>query len=114
MKTWNYDLGHYSFQAGAIGGLMTCSMIPIVAGDRMEIDWTGIWRLSPLRRQLTVDAKVDLFAFYIPYRHIYGDDWINFIKEGLDEAVTFTGVSLPTGENPVYGFPLTGSAPLRS
>ena len=89
MAKFGYDLGHYSMQAGKIGSLMTLSTIPVIAGDVISINLQGIFRLSPLRRNLTVDAKVDLFAFYHPYRHVYGDDWITFMKEGVDEAITF-------------------------
>ena len=88
-QRYSYDLGHYSFQSGVIGSLMTMSTIPVIAGDSISINLQGILRLSPLRRNLTVDARVDLFGFYVPYRHIYGDDWITFMKEGVDEAITF-------------------------
>lgn len=33
-----------------------------------------------------------MFVFFVPYRHIYGDDWILFIEDGVDEIVTFGGV----------------------
>lgn len=35
-----------------------------------------------------LDAQVDLFAFYVPHRHIYGSNWIDFIKQGVNETVT--------------------------
>ena len=107
-QRYTYDKSHYSFQQGAMGGLITLSTIPVVAGDRLRVDALGVFRLSPLRRNLTVDARVDLFAFYVPYRHVYGDDWINFLKQGVDEAITFSGVAL-TGEANAYGAPYTGT-----
>lgn len=110
MKKFNYDLGHYSFQVGRVGCLMTLSTIPIVAGDRIQLDGTGIFRLSPLRRNLTVDAKVDLFAFYIPYRHVYGDDWLTFMKEGIDETTTFGGIDVGSVDYAsAYGGPYKGT-----
>jgi len=90
MERHAYDLSHFSFVPGDIGRLQTLTNFPVVAGDSIEIDFKAIARLSSLRRNLTLDAQVDLFAFYVPYRHIYGDDWINFIKQGFDESVTFT------------------------
>ena len=43
----------------------------------------------PLRRPARhVDPRFDLFAFYVPHRHIYGDKWIDFIVQGIDENVT--------------------------
>lgn len=95
-KKYRYDLGHYAFQNGRIGSLMTLSTIPLIAGDVMSIDLAGIFRLSPLRRNLTVDARVDIFGFYVPYRQIYGQSWIDFMKEGIDEAQTFSGDALGT------------------
>jgi hypothetical protein len=97
MEMYPYDLSHYSFQASKIGRLMTLSTIPIVAGDEMQVNLAGVFRLSPLRRNLTVDAKVDLFAFYVPYRHIYGDTWIDFMKDGQDANPTLATVEVPSG-----------------
>lgn len=89
MKRYMYDLSHYQLTAGKIGRLQTTGMIPVVAGDSFEITLEGVVRLSPLRRNLTMDAMVDLFAFYVPYRHVYGDDWKDFVLDGYDETVTF-------------------------
>lgn len=86
----NYDLGHYSMHAGQIGRLSCLSVIPIVGGDSMSINLDGVFRLSPLRRNLTVDCKIDLFAFYVPHRQIYGSEWTNMVKEGVDTATTLT------------------------
>lgn len=85
----DYDLSHWAFQVGAIGSLQGISTIPVVAGDSMELNASIVFRLSPMRRNLYLDTVVDLFAFYVPHRHIYGDDWINFILAGQDEAITF-------------------------
>lgn len=96
-QKWSYDLSHYSMQCGRIGYLQGLGVIPVVAGDEMSLSLNGVFRLSPLRRQLMIDAKVDLFAFYIPHRQIYGSDWTDFIKDGLDESVTFTGITAQAG-----------------
>jgi hypothetical protein len=90
------DLGHFSFNVGSIGHLQTQTLIPVIANDSLSVNMEGIIRLSPLRRNLTVDAKIDMFAFFVPHRHIYGDTWIDFIKEGNSEDETFTGVSIVT------------------
>lgn len=109
-----YDLTHFSFQAGKIGRLQTITSIPVCAGDSLEIDLQGVFRLSPLRRNLTVDCILDLFAFYVPFRHIYGQDWVDFIKQGIDETVTFTGVTVGAGQAIGYfGTPnIGGTIPL--
>ena len=84
-----YDLSHFSMNVGQIGALQTLSTIPVVAGDTLDINLQGVFRLSPLRRNLYLDCMVDLFAFYVPHRHIYGDDWVDFVRQGTDETVTF-------------------------
>src|SRR2546428_5223113 len=35
-----------------------------------------------LRRGLAIDSTVDIFTFYVPHRHVYGEQWIKFMKDG--------------------------------
>ena len=91
-KRYTYPLDHLSTCAGHIGRLHSMATIPVVGGDSFDLDFTSVFRMSPLRRSLTVDARVDLFGFFVPYRHIYGDVWKDFIKEGIDETQTFPTV----------------------
>src|SRR3989442_1450604 len=46
-----------------------------------EMDAVGALRLSPLRRGLAIDSTVDIFTFYVPHRHVYGEQWIKFMKD---------------------------------
>lgn len=78
-----HDLSHLVFEAGKIGRLKVVSWTPVVAGDSFELDMVGALRLSPLRRGLAVDSRVDLFTFYVPHRHVYGEEWIQFMKDGV-------------------------------
>src|SRR5437773_1464807 len=48
----------------------------VIAGDSFEMDAVGALRLSPLRRGLAIDSTVDIFTFYVPHRHVYGEQWI--------------------------------------
>ena len=93
MKRYPTDLSHYAFQCGDIGKLQTISCIPVMAGDSISLDFEGVFRLSPLRRNLVVDCCVEIFGFYDKHRHTYGADWITFIKDGVREAITFPSVS---------------------
>ena len=78
MKSRNlYDLSNFIMSAGKIGRLLTLDRYDVVPGDTFDINISGVLRLAPLRRNLTVDAKIDLFGFYIPHRHIYGQKWID-------------------------------------
>ncbi len=89
------DLSHFSFNKGEIGHLQTLACIPVMAGDSISVDLEGVFRLSPLRRNLLIDLHMDMFCFFVPHRHIYGEDWIDFIKDGKNETVTFPGVTNP-------------------
>src|SRR2546430_368944 len=48
------------------------------------MDAVGALRLSPLRRGLAIDSTVDIFTFYVPHRHVYGDQCIKFMKDGVN------------------------------
>src|SRR5258708_40000450 len=67
-----HDLSHLGFLAGQIGRLITISTTPVIAGDSSEMAAVGALRLSPLRRGLAMDSTVDIFTFYVPHRHVYG------------------------------------------
>src|SRR5256886_15787195 len=78
-----HDLSHLGFLAGPIGRLITLSTTPVIAGDSFEMDAVGALRLSPLRRGLAIDSTVDIFTFYVPHRHVYGEQCIKFMKDGV-------------------------------
>src|SRR5438105_15527601 len=46
--------------------------------------YTTLFRSSPLRRGLAIDSTVDIFTFYVPHRHVYGEQWIKFMKDGVN------------------------------
>src|SRR6478609_301450 len=79
-----HDLSHRGFRAGQIGRVITISTTPVIAGDSFEMDAVGALRLSPLRRGLAIDSTVDIFTFYFPHRHVYGEQWIKFMKDGVN------------------------------
>src|SRR5215471_19380220 len=90
-----HDLSHLGFLAGQIGRLITISTTAVIAGDSFEMDAVGALRLSPLRRGLAIDSTVDIFTFYVPHRHVDGEQWIKFMKDGVNAtplpAVNTTG-----------------------
>src|SRR2546430_15742297 len=81
-----HDLSHLGFLAGQIGRLITISTTPVIAGDSFEMDAVGALRLSPLRRGLAIGSTVDIFTFYGRHRHVYGEQWIKFMKDGVNAA----------------------------
>src|SRR5207244_587566 len=72
------------FLAVLFGRLFTLSTPPVIAGASFEMDAVGALRLSPLRRGLAIDSTVDIFTFYVPHRHVYGEQWIKFMKDGVN------------------------------
>lgn len=79
-----YNKDRRVLTCGQIGRLMCFDQQRVNAGERHLFAVEGQLRLSPLRRDMVFDAKVDLFAFYVPHRHIYGDQWIEFLRQGVD------------------------------
>jgi len=114
MKRYPTDLSHFTVLSGDMGRLQTISSIPVIAGDSIQINFGAVFRMAALRRGLTLDAQVDLFAFYVKHRHIYGSDWEDFLKQGVDESVTLTaGPAQGTGHNYMGFRPLgSGNYPL--
>src|SRR5256885_1679573 len=45
------------------------------------MDAVGALRLSPLRRGLAIASTVDIFTFYVTHLHVYGEQWIKFMKD---------------------------------
>src|SRR5690625_3683880 len=88
-----HDLSHLGFLAGQIGRLITISTTPVIAGDSFEMDAVGDLRLSPLRRGLAIDSTVDIFTFYVPHRHVYGEQWIKFMKDGVNATPLPTDIN---------------------
>lgn len=78
-----HDMSHFVYTCGAIGALKVISYQNLIAGDSLEMNTVGSFRLSPLKRGLALDTCLELFTFYVPYRHIYGDAWVNMMKDGI-------------------------------
>lgn len=82
-----YDLSCYNVACGEIGRLQTLFTVPVEAGSTTSINMVGALRLSQLKRYLTLDCKYDLFAFFVPHRHVYAN-WETFLKEGMNTSET--------------------------
>src|SRR2546423_12209233 len=79
-----HDLSHLGFLAGQIGRLITISTTPVIAGDSFDMNAVGDLRPSPLRRGLAIDSTVDIFTFYVPNRHDYGDPRIKIMSDRVN------------------------------
>ena len=94
MDRYRYDKSNLIYDVGRIGRLRVLDYWFTFAGDSWEGRWAGVFRLSPLRRELVADAKVDLFLFHTPMRHVLGTDWMKFIQLGKDENITFPTINV--------------------
>lgn len=89
-----FDLSHLSHICGHIGRLQTACVIPVEAGCSLSINLDGIGRLAPNRKEIVSECQVDICAFHVPYRIVYGQSWIDLLKSGPDATPAFTGVSV--------------------
>ena len=97
MKRYPYQMETLTYKTMQVGRLMTIAQFPVIANDSIALMMPSIFRLSPLRRNLSVDARVDLFAFFVPHRHVYGEDWVNFLMQGVDENITLGSAVISAG-----------------
>src|SRR5437762_1067999 len=79
-----HDRSHRASLAGKTRRLITLSTTPGTPGGSFETDTVGARRLLPLRRGRAIDSPVDIFTFYVPHRHVYGEQWIKFMKDGVN------------------------------
>ena len=99
-----YDLSAYSFQALGIGGMQTLGVWPVLPNDSFDMLGFLQVKLSPLRRALSLDCVVDVCGFYVPHRHVYDDDWITFIEQGVDGTTTLTDKDIGAGTGQIYSY----------
>lgn len=83
------SLGNLTHAAGKIGSVTPLNVIPVVAGDSISMDSMIVLELRAYVRGIVLDAQVDTCTFFVPHRHIYGQDWIDFLREGRDTSITF-------------------------
>jgi len=95
-----YDLTHLGFQLGKMGRVTNTMCLPVLPGDVVDINQQIVINMSPFRRQIFLDARVDVCTFYIPYRHHYSN-WTDFIEDGVDTAETLSTTDL-SAYNPKF------------
>lgn len=81
-----HDLSSFIFTTGQIGRIQTLNTTLVLPGDSFEQNLVGSLKLGTMRRGLSIDSKIDVYSFYVPHRHIYGDKWLKLIKDGAGAA----------------------------
>src|SRR5690625_2394354 len=79
-----HDLSHLDLLVCQIGRLITFSTTPVIAVDSFVIHVVGVLRFSPLRCGHAIVFTVDIITFYDPHRHVYDEQWIKFMKDGVN------------------------------
>src|SRR4249919_1488690 len=53
--------------------------------ERMPHDLSHLGFLAgQIGRLITIASTVDMFTFYVPHRHVYGEQWIKFMKDSVN------------------------------
>lgn len=81
---------------GEIGRLNTVKTWEMHAGESIELDFQGSVTFSALNRPMVMDARFDLYAFFMPDRYVYSN-WTDFIREGTRENEILAGID--NGQN---------------
>lgn len=99
-----FNLSHLAHIVGHIGRLQTITVIPVVAGDALKLSLSGILRLATTRKEIVSECQIDICAFYVPHRHVYGAQWVEIINEGLQaDDVLPAGPAAPAdARDPFY------------
>lgn len=106
MSRNSYDLSHYAHVMGRLGRLQTITCLPVLPGDSVEMNISGLIRFTPMRRETVQETQVDICAFYVPSRHVY-PTLPTMLREGYDTSTTLTGVALTLEQrsSPYLGAP---------
>lgn len=112
-----YNLSHFAHIAGHIGRLQTISVIPVVAGDSLEVNLNGIFRTAPTRKEIVSECQVDICAFYVKHRHVWPTEWPKIVTEGLQTSTNLTaGPAVTAGQEDAFylGIRQTGATVNRA
>lgn len=85
----NFDLTHLGYTNGKMGRMLGTMCIKTLPGDTFDISSSILINMAPYRRQIYLDARVDIATFYIPDRYHYSN-LIDMIEDGVDTAETLS------------------------
>jgi len=95
MSRNTFNLSHQIHVAGQIGRTQTLSVIPVIPGDSLKISLDGIIRLAATRKEIVSECQVDILAFYVKHRHVYGNQaWMSFMAASPQTANPFLGIAV--------------------
>lgn len=77
-----FNLSHNAHIVGRIGRVQTISVIPVVAGESIELKLNGVFRMATTRREIVSECQIDILAFFVKHRHVWGQEFIDAAKLG--------------------------------
>ena len=97
MERYNHKLPKYVVKHGMkIGRLQTVAHKRVLPGETVEVSANITIDLAETAREPIFNGMVSLHSYFVPHRHVHGEDYTNFIRQGFDENVTFTGITVPS------------------
>lgn len=90
-KRETVDLSRFVFNLGQIGCLKVLDSTLVQAGDSYSADMVGSFSLSPMRRGLSLDTKLDIFTFYCPLRYVE-PTFVDLLTAGPGSGITLPPV----------------------
>ena len=80
-RRYMYNLSHQVATETRFGRLCPTCVLEVAPGDTFSGKVGVLIRLSPLKRALLTDIRVDQFFVYVPHRLVFSD-WERFITDG--------------------------------
>lgn len=97
-----YDKSSFSFTPHKIQRMQTLQQLNVIAGESLQMDAGIVVRMSPLTRGLSLDVRADIATFFVPHRHVYGDAWETYLKQGVDGTTVLGRTALPDDQTKRY------------
>ena len=94
MQRQEIDLSHGGWFGGKVGAVQTADMVNVSMGDSIESTMKFNIRCAPLRSPILLGMKIDCITFYVPHRHVYGEAWMNLIRQGVDASTVLPARNL--------------------
>ena len=91
-----YQMGFPVSFEGDAGELIPGTLLDVMPGDEVELNFELFTRLAPLVAPLNVNFKVDVRWFYAPHRLMYRDFNEMFMGNSNSDSYSMPNIFLPT------------------
>ena len=96
MKRFNHKLPKRVYKHGLkIGRLQTLATKRVLPGESISVAANFTIDMAETAREPIMNGMMSIHSYFVPHRHVHGEDYTNFIRQGYDENITFTGIAVP-------------------